>query len=176
MENKCTLGQALRSKRKNLGITIKELGSKVGLSEQAISQYELDKRTPDETTLIRLAVALKTSAISLLANSGKNQEYIESFYDTAIAFVNNTEKPDEIENDAKYDPLSYYLGQYIHTLGYDIIGDPAEGYLSLKTNIGEYEITENDLIDLKASSKSFIEYKLHEIINKSRKIGKEPRT
>ncbi|MFA6941914.1 MAG: helix-turn-helix transcriptional regulator [Clostridiaceae bacterium] len=171
MENELTLGQAIRDRRKEIGITIKELGRIIGLSEQAISQYELDKRIPDEATLVKISVALKTSAIKLLSDSGKDEEEIKSFYDTVIAFTKNIKHMKNQDNPQE-DPQSYYLEQYIRTLGYEIISDEKDAYLILRTKNEEYEITMNNLDDIKASSKSFVEYKLHEVMNKSRRIGK----
>lgn len=40
-------GELIRSYRKRKGLTLKELGDKVGLSDQAISQYERSLRTPN---------------------------------------------------------------------------------------------------------------------------------
>lgn len=64
-----------------------------------------------------------------------------------------------------------YLESYIQTLGYEIIADESEGYLILKSSEGEYEINESQLNDLFNSSKSFIQFKIQEIVNNSRKIG-----
>ncbi len=170
MNSKMTLGQAIRSRRKEIGITIKELGNELGLSEQAISQYELDKRVPDESILARIAVALKTSALTLLANAGKDEKEIKSFYDTAIAFSKNVDK--ENTNEAiKSNPKDYYLEQYIYSLGYEIIFDEENGYLMLKSEEGTYEIDMKDIEELRSNTQSFVEYKFHEIIKRSRKIG-----
>ena len=56
----------IREKRKEKGITMKELGALVGCSESAISQYETGKRSPDYETLLKLAEELDTSVNYLL--------------------------------------------------------------------------------------------------------------
>ena len=47
-------GKLIRSYRKKKGLTMKELGYKVGVSEQAISQYERSLRTPNTVTLQKI--------------------------------------------------------------------------------------------------------------------------
>ncbi|WP_286909681.1 helix-turn-helix domain-containing protein [Clostridium sp. UBA1652] len=100
MEENLTLGNVIRKRRKELGLTIKELAQKVDLSEQAISQYELDKRVPDEFTLVKISRALNIASIKLLSASGKDTEDIKLFYDTVT-----TSLTDSI-NKKYYDKLS----------------------------------------------------------------------
>lgn len=47
-------GKLIRSYRKKKGLTMKELGRKVGVSEQAISQYERSLRTPNAAILQKI--------------------------------------------------------------------------------------------------------------------------
>lgn len=56
----------LRTIRKSRGLTMKELGKIVGVSESAISQYETGKREADFETLLRLGEALGCSVDQLL--------------------------------------------------------------------------------------------------------------
>ena len=60
------IGENIRKERKNKKLTLKELGSKVGLSEQAIGQYERGDRTPSTEILIRIANALDVALIDLI--------------------------------------------------------------------------------------------------------------
>ncbi len=48
----------LRARRKEMGLTMKQLGSIVGVSEAAISQYETGKRQADFEVLLKLGDAL----------------------------------------------------------------------------------------------------------------------
>lgn len=57
-ESSTTLGEKIRKYRKANGLTMKELGKKLDLSEQAISQYERNKREPNLKTLKKLSSAL----------------------------------------------------------------------------------------------------------------------
>lgn len=45
----------IRDLRRDRGMTMKELGAILGVSESAISQYETGKRQPDNETLLRLS-------------------------------------------------------------------------------------------------------------------------
>lgn len=58
--------QALRDIRKAKGLTMKELGQRVGVSESAISQYETGKREADFKTLLRLGEILNCSIDELI--------------------------------------------------------------------------------------------------------------
>lgn len=57
---------AIRRLRKQKRLTMKELGSRIGCSESAISQYETGKRSPDYETLLKIAEELETSVNYLL--------------------------------------------------------------------------------------------------------------
>lgn len=45
----------IRELRKQLGITMKQLGNEVGLAENVISRYETGKREPDSDALIKIS-------------------------------------------------------------------------------------------------------------------------
>lgn len=45
----------IRELRKQLGITMKQLGNEVGLAENVISRYETGKREPDNDSLVKLS-------------------------------------------------------------------------------------------------------------------------
>lgn len=65
-ENKDTLGKRIRKYRKAAGMTMKELALKLDLSEQAISQYERDKREPNILILKDISRVLKINITDLL--------------------------------------------------------------------------------------------------------------
>lgn len=56
----------IRELRKNKGMTMKELGNRVGLAESTISQYETGKRQPDNETLLRFAELFDTTVDYIL--------------------------------------------------------------------------------------------------------------
>lgn len=63
----------IRTARKAKGITMKELGKLVGVSESAISMYETFKREPDNATLLSISSALGVSVDYLLGNSNSSE-------------------------------------------------------------------------------------------------------
>ena len=72
----------LREIRKLSGLTMKELGIRIGVSESAISQYETGKRQPDYETLLKIADYFGVSVDYLLGKDEKSedselQEYLE---------------------------------------------------------------------------------------------------
>lgn len=64
-----TTGQKIKEARKKAGLTQKELGQKLGLSFQAIAQWENDLRNPKFETLKKIADALGVNIDSLLDES-----------------------------------------------------------------------------------------------------------
>ena len=56
----------LRDIRKRRKMTMKELGEKVGVTESAIQQYEVQKRKPDYEMLLKLSDALDCTVLDLL--------------------------------------------------------------------------------------------------------------
>lgn len=61
----------LRTIRKEKGLTMKQLGAIVGVTEAAISQYETGKREADFETLLKISEALECTVDYLL---GREQE------------------------------------------------------------------------------------------------------
>ncbi|MCU7976437.1 helix-turn-helix transcriptional regulator [Shewanella sp. SW36] len=61
-----TLGQRIREKRKELGITQKALGALVGVSAVAVTQWEKDETAPKGANLFALAKSLKCDLSWLL--------------------------------------------------------------------------------------------------------------
>lgn len=61
-----TIGNRMKVRRMELGLTQKELASEVKLSQNYLSELEKDKFNPTAPIIVRLAVALKMSADELL--------------------------------------------------------------------------------------------------------------
>ena len=139
-----SIGSNIKKYRKYAHLTQIQLAQKINKSESTIQKYEANNVKPDFSVLDDIAEALKVPMIELIKD------------DTIESSVNKLN----------------YLEQYIKTLGYEIDGDESEGYLVINTPEGTYEITEDDITDLTNTTKSFILFKLQEIIKHSRKIGK----
>lgn len=63
-----TVGRDLRRRRKELGITLRELADKAGLSSGFLSQVENDRVSPSLKSLGRIAEVLRVPLFSLLSN------------------------------------------------------------------------------------------------------------
>lgn len=61
-----SVGAKIRTLRKRKNLTLKALGSKVGLSEQAIGQYERGERKPSIEILASIAAALEVELSDIL--------------------------------------------------------------------------------------------------------------
>ena len=68
----------IRSARKAKGLTMKELGQLIGVSESAISMYETFKREPDNATLVKIANILGVSVDYLLCQTDDPEEKKEA--------------------------------------------------------------------------------------------------
>lgn len=60
-----TIGEKIKKHRLNNNLTQKTLAIKVGISEPAIRNYELGNRTPSDTQIEKIAVALNISKYAL---------------------------------------------------------------------------------------------------------------
>lgn len=72
----------IREKRKALGLTLKQLGAVIGVSEGGMSHYETGRREPDPDTLKRIATALGVSVDYLLGNDDDSKS-VQSVPDPA---------------------------------------------------------------------------------------------
>ena len=113
-----TIGDNIKKYRKLARMTQVELAQKINKSESTIRKYEANNVKPDFSVLDDIANVLGCTLIDL---------------------VNTTDM--SIDSISK----SYYLEQYINSLGYEITGNESEGYLIIKALDGTYEITEKDL-------------------------------
>lgn len=64
----------IREVRKSRGLTMKQLGKEIGVTESAISQYETDKRQPDSVTLLKLSNLFDVSVDYLLGAATDKKE------------------------------------------------------------------------------------------------------
>lgn len=77
-------GEFIYQKRKALGLTQDELGRKLGVTNKAVSKWEVGETTPEVTMLEPLASILNVSVDELLTQKEKNKE------EKKIATINKT--------------------------------------------------------------------------------------
>jgi len=68
------MGKRIKRKRENLGLQVKELSLKIGVTSSLISQIERGKAFPSIVTLKKAAVALQTTVGELI---GENENLIQ---------------------------------------------------------------------------------------------------
>ena len=93
--------QTIKTLRKQKKLTMKQLGSMIGVSDSTVSLYENDKRQPDNDTLCKLADALECTTDYLLGREIKkeifasdNQHLIILSFDEIELVSAYREKPD----------------------------------------------------------------------------------
>ena len=87
----------IREIRKTLGLTMKELGAKIGVAESTISKYETGKRQPDNETLLKLGEALDVYVGYLLGVEPKEGDRIVSMDDFTYALQNEAKTLTEMD-------------------------------------------------------------------------------
>lgn len=65
------IGENIREIRKLKGMTQKELGNKLGISQSVINQFENNKTAPKLQTIEKLAIALEVSMYDILKRSAE---------------------------------------------------------------------------------------------------------
>jgi transcriptional regulator with XRE-family HTH domain len=141
------IGIKIKEFRKSKGLTQQELAEKIGVTAVTVTRYENNSRKPDFVILNEIADAL----------------------DCKLADLVNAENSNE---PVKENPQLYHFEQFLSALGYKIMFDAEDAYLFIKTKEGTYELEMKGLEDIYTSSRSFIEYQLHELIKGSRKMKK----
>ena len=85
---KVKIGEAIRNQRKNQGLTLNELGQRMGISGSLVGQYERGVVNPKYETIIRFADALNVVPRVILGNafmdviSPEVERLAHSVYDT----------------------------------------------------------------------------------------------
>ncbi len=69
------MGNRIRELRKSRGLTMKQLGEKLGLAESTISQYETGKRQPDNETLLELGEIFDVT-VGYILGAEKEQPHV----------------------------------------------------------------------------------------------------
>lgn len=71
----------IRKFRKMKGLTAKQLGEMVGVSEAAISHYETEKRSPSYETLLKIGEILECSVDTLLCRDSFSLDEMAEYID-----------------------------------------------------------------------------------------------
>lgn len=106
------IGENIRHARQKAGLTQKELGEKLGISQAAVGQFESDKANPKIETLMKIATALNIKLSELVPINNaldwtfeKNEEnrIVREYSALNIAIKNNLDKMNESAKKKVYD-------------------------------------------------------------------------
>lgn len=137
--------EKVKQRRLELGLTLEDVAKVVGVSAPTIQRYESGEIKAVRTDKIKsLAQALKVTSSYLM----------------------------DLEDDPKRsDAFSYFTEMQMGLLGYTVIFDEEDAFVVLKGPEGEFEIDEQSIQDLTNSMKSYLSFKIHELMQNSRRFG-----
>lgn len=141
-------GEKIKQARKNAGLTQKELGEKLGVSQAAVGQFENENSNPKLKTIRKIAEALGVT-LSELVDDWKNFSRAEIIEDIS-----------EENNKFFWTP---YLDDKLKQLGCSIGYDEDETFLWINYPDGILEVTEENLKELDKSTMSYLQFKLEEL-------------
>lgn len=89
-----SIGQNIKSYRKQLGLTQEELASQLFVTAQAVSKWESDSGMPDTAQIVPLAKALNISTDALfgLDNGNYDEAAAKKAHDIYLEGKNNLDK------------------------------------------------------------------------------------
>jgi transcriptional regulator with XRE-family HTH domain len=133
-------GKYIKKKRIEMGISQKELGNKVGLTQQAIALLESGKRRIDSDLLFKLSEIFNVDWLSLINGEDFN-------YDNSILVI-----PDIIE---KLKKIKY------HCISIDDENYAEHYYITFPD--GTLEVTEEQLIELNKQNNDYLKFQLEQL-------------
>ncbi len=133
--------ERIRTKRIQKGITLAQIANKLGVTEATAQRYE--------------SGSIKSIPYEHMCAYGE-------ILGCSPAYLMGWEP----EQDPSF---SFYLDQQLNLMGYSILYD-SNGNVTLYHDSDKYEITDIDVKDLRSSVKSYVKFKLNEIMSHSKKI------
>lgn len=146
------LNERIKIMRMKRGYTLAYVAEQLGIKEATMQRYESGE-----------IKNVKHETISKLAE----------IYGCSPSYLMGWEEQISL---TKKDSFNYFLEMQLRLLGYEIIYDEEDYYTILKHQGIEYEINDSDIEELSSSTKSYIDFKLHEIMKRSRIIGSKRNT
>ena len=152
-----TVGEKIKRIRIFRGMTQKELGLAVGLTENRIAQYETNYRTPKKELLNQIAEALHVNSLNFYVEvSGSAEDIMQTFFwmdelnpNTVNLFqmTENTELSTEVEyknSDSWTSPAP--VGIF---LNYNLVNQFLSEWLTRKTELKNGQITKKEYFEWK---------------------------
>lgn len=106
------IGKRIRTYRKNIPLTMKELASSIGVSEQAVSQYELGKRIPSMEILLKIAKVFNLTYTELIKGTDIEFDDILVNLDITREAIEAKQKKSKSEYKKLYNSIEKLLKNY----------------------------------------------------------------
>lgn len=136
----------IKNRRLELGLTLEDIAKLVGVTAPTIQRYESGE----------------------IKNVGKNKiKALADALNLSPSYLMDWDEVPEVKRS-----FEYFMEMQMNLLGYKVIYDEEDGYIILKSSEGEYEISEDDINNLAKELKSFLNFKVYNLTQDSRKIGK----
>ena len=74
-----TVGERIRTRREELGLTLEDLGKKIGVQRSAVLKYEKDQIDLRLSTIRKLHTALDLSYLELLDDDGEDCQLVSAY-------------------------------------------------------------------------------------------------
>ena len=96
-----TIGEKIRKRRQELGMTTEELGQKIGVQRSAITKYEKDRVDLKSAQIQKIAKALDVLPASLLSDDDPDQLRLEALHQNprlGLLFDHSTKmRPEDVD-------------------------------------------------------------------------------
>lgn len=152
-----TVGEKIKCIRIFRGMTQKELGLAVGLTENRIAQYETNYRTPKKELLNQIAEALHVNSLNFYVEvSGSAEDIMQTFFwmdelnPNTVNLFQMTENP-ELSTEVEYKnsdswTTSAPVGIF---LNYNLVNQFLTEWLTRKTELKNGQITKKEYFEWK---------------------------
>ncbi len=138
-----TIKDRIKQRREQLGMTQEELAHRLGYKSKAtINKVELGINDSAMRRIDDYARALQTTRGWLLGD----------------------------EEQIQRDTFRSHLDAQLSLMGYDVQADEAEGIVTITRKGVTYEVTMEDLDGIAASSETFLQFQLQQLLSRSRAI------
>src|SRR3954468_22041487 len=100
------VGGRLRATRESLGISLRELARRVGVSPSLVSQIELDRVNPSVSTLYSLVTELGMTMSDVFGDSEPAEPVVRTQVDTGLVERPDTRRVINLESGVRWERLT----------------------------------------------------------------------
>lgn len=156
------IGELIKKRRIDLGMSQDELAQKVGYkSRSSINKIEVDGRGLPQSKILAFAKALGTTPAYLMGWTDDLCEYVvEEDKETVKHFLKYNHDPDDMNDE------EMSIKKLLNTFGYDLSHTNNKYYII--DDYGAYLITKEELNDLISDVKKYLQFNIDKISKEKR--------